>query len=121
MAQTLEQRQKATVVRQIREYIISDTWGWRGTEFIKFKYCGLKGAEAYTCFTAKFNCLKVDIDMEREYNLPNQVCMFAGENAMGEAIDWAAERLIELYKTVSARIAPYVDGYLNYIKAIKGQ
>lgn len=121
MAQTLEQRLRAKIVRQIREYIIGDTWGWRGTEFIKFKYCGLSGAEAYTCFTAKYNCLKVDIDMEREYNLPNQVCMFAGENAMEDAINWTVERLLELYNTVAARVAPFVKGHLDYLRAVKGQ
>lgn len=118
---TFEEKQKVRIAKQIRAHIIANNWYWRGVEFCSFYWCGVKGAEAYTCFTAKYNALKVTIETENEYNIPNQVCMFAGDNAMEEAVSWTADRLLEIYKTVSVRTAPYEKGYLDYLKAVKGQ
>ena len=121
MAQTFEEKQKARLVKQIGERIIGSHWYWRGTHFINFAWCGVSGAQAYTKFTANYNYLEVNIDTEGEYNIPNQVNMFSGENALEEAVNWAAERLLEIYKTVSLRAAPYEKGHLNYLRAVKGQ
>lgn len=120
MAQTLEERQKARIAKQIRNRIVGAQWYWRGVEFCNFGWCGIDGALAFTCFTAKYNALKVTIDTENEYNIPNQVRMFVGENAMEDAVNWTAERLLETYKTISCRTAPFKKGHLDYIKAIKG-
>lgn len=115
-----EERLKAQLIKQVHKRLVDDRWGWRGTEFTNWTYCGVKGVDAYVRFTATFWCIKVHIEQEERYGLPDQVSMFAGEEAISKAVEWTAIKLLELYKKVSQRVAPYIKGHEQYLRAVQG-
>ena len=118
---TEREKKKATISRMLAEEFAGNFWKWRGGEFINFNWHGVSGCMAYVRFTIKNVTLKVEIESEREYNVPDSVHMFTGDNAIEECIAWTAEKLMELYETVSERTAPFVNGYRNYKKALQGR
>lgn len=118
---TFEERQRKNLVDQIGKRIVEETWHWRGTEFFSFGRCGNSPqTQAYVRFTATFTHIKVRIDTGEEFNVPDQVCMFSGDDAMSDAVNWTADRLIELNKIITERTAPYVQGFNKYQRAIRG-
>lgn len=88
---------------------------------MNFNHHGVSGVMAYTKFTIKMLTLKAEIESEREYNVPDSVHMFVGDNAIEECIEWTAEKLIELYETVKQRTAPYEQGFRDYKRALEGR
>lgn len=66
------------------------------------------------------NSITVNIDMEEKYNISDKDKIFTGENALGEAVEWTAEMLIELYKTIEQRTTPYRQGHEDYLRVLKG-
>ena len=122
MAKTFEQRQRERLIRQIGTRIVTASWYWRGTEFSNFGYCGVTPqTQAYVRITVYFKYLKVNLETENEYNIPNQVCMFGSDDAMTDAVNWIVDRLIELHKVLTVRTAPFAQGYNNYQKALRGE
>lgn len=117
---TAEERMKAQLIRQVHKRLAEDRWGWRGTEFTNWHYCGIKNYCASVRFIATFWCLKVCIEQEETYGLPDQVSMFVGDSAISQAVEWTANKLLELYKQVAERAAPYVQGYEQYLRAVQG-
>lgn len=88
---------------------------------MNFNYYGVQGARCRVEFRIKMLTLTVTIESEEAYNVPNSVRMFVGDNAIDECIAWTAEKLIQLYETVSARTAPYEEGYVKYQRALQGK
>lgn len=54
---TVEERMKAQLIRQVHKRLVEDRWGWRGTEFTNWHYCGAKGVDACVRFTEHENRL----------------------------------------------------------------
>lgn len=107
MAKTEEQHREA-VIKQVGRRVVGGGWKWRGTEFVSWGYCeGGKWTGASVHFTANYNCIRVEIEEEEYYNLPNPVETFRGDDALTEAVIWTADKLIELDKIVTARTAKY--------------
>lgn len=116
-----EARMKEQVMRRVRKRLSDDRWSWKGTEFTNWSYCDVGEYGAMVQFAATFWSLKVNIMLESQYRLPNQEMTFTGEEALSQAVEWTADRLLELYETVSARTAPYVAGHERYLMAVKGK
>ena len=121
MTETERKRMKARLVKKLANEFAGNFWKWRGSEFINFGYMGVVGATAYVEFRIKMLTLKATLRTEEQYNIPDSVHMFTGDNAIEECVGWTAEKLIELYETVSARTAPYEHGYREYKKALQGR
>lgn len=96
-------------------------WSWCGNGFHNFMYKGVEGAGAWIYFTAGYQKLTAEVATEDEYGIANEEKKFEGENALIECVSWVAERLIELHRIVSKRVAPYVEGYTEYRKALRGE
>ena len=121
MTERERKKQKDGIKRKLAEEFAGNFWKWRGTEFINFNWHGVSGCKAYVRFTIKMLTLKAEIESEQYYNVPDSVHMFVGDNAIEECIDWTAEKLMELYDTVTARTEPYKQGYMDYQKALQGR
>lgn len=121
MTETERKRKKDCIKRKLAEEFAGSFWKWRGSSFVNFNHHGVSGVMAYTKFTIKMLTLKAEIESEREYNVPDSVHMFVGDNAIEECIEWTAEKLIELYETVKQRTAPYEQGFRDYKRALEGR
>ena len=118
---TEREKKKAAIVKRLGREFAGNFWKWRGSEFINFGFDGVEGARARYEFHIKMLTLKAIVETQDDYNVPDSVHMFVGDNAIEECVEWTAEKLIELYETVSARTAPFLQGYRNYKKAISGR
>lgn len=118
---TQEQKTKARLEQQIGEKIVNNRWFWRGTEFLSFEWCGIATHQAFVRFIATFRTIKVNIETKDIYNIPDQVCMFAGDDAMGDAVKWTADRLIEIDKILRERTEPYAEAHAKYKRALRGR
>lgn len=111
MTKTEQEKQRDYVVRQVGRDIVGGGWAWRGTEFVSSRYCntrrGKGGVGTSVHFAANYNNIKVTINQEEYYNIPDAIGTFTGENALNEAVQWAADKLLELDQIVSARVAKY--------------
>ena len=115
----METKTKARLEKKIGKDLLGG-WKWTGSEFFNFGFYGVVGSSAHVKFIAGFQTLKVEIDLS-EYNLPDEQETFAGMTALQDSISWTAERLVNLYEIISKRAAPYVAGYINYQRAVKGE
>ena len=95
-------------------------WYWQGVQFTTFGWLGVSGTEAFVRFSAKPHTLTVNIEMEERYGIADKEKTFTSENALGEAVEWTAEMLIDLYKTIEERTTPYRQGHEDYLRAVKG-
>lgn len=120
MAKTTEERMKERLMKRIGGKLCEQGWYWQGVQFTTFGWLGISGTEAFVNFSAKLNSITVNIDMEEKYNISDKDKIFTGENALGEAVEWTAEMLIELYKTIEQRTKPYQRGHEDYLRALKG-
>ena len=120
MGKIAEERMKERLMKRIGGKLCERGWYWQGVQFTAFGWLGISGAEAFVTFTAKLTSIGVNIDMEEKYNISDKNKTFTGEHALGEAVEWTAEMLIELYKTIEERTTPYRQGHEEYLRAIKG-
>lgn len=114
-------RMKDRLSKKLAREFVGNFWKWRGTEFINYAYAGVEGATAWYEFHVGANTIKSVILTEEDYNIPDSVRMFTGDNAVAECVDWTAEKLIELYETVSERTAPYLIAHEAYKRARAGR
>lgn len=116
-----EFKAKERLRKRVAKGFYEGFWRYRGTEFVGWELLGVSKYLASTRFTCNHVSVKVRIETEEEYGIEDSVKMFVGENAAEECIQWATDRLWELYVTVSARMAPYESGYRKYQRALKGE
>lgn len=64
--------------------------------------------------------LTVNIETEEQYGIADKEKTFTSENALGEAVEWTADILIDLYQTIEQRTKPYQKGHEDYLRAVKG-
>lgn len=121
MTETERKRMKERIAKRLGKEFTGSFWKWRGSEFINFGFEGVDGATARYEFHIKMLTLKAVVQTQENYNIPDSVHMFVGENAIEECIEWTAEKLLELYETVSARTEPYKQGYRDYQRALQGR
>lgn len=120
MGKTVEERMKERLVKRIGRKLCEQGWYWQGVQFTTFGWLGVSGTEAFVTFTVKLNSITVNIDMEEKYSISDKSKTFTGENALGEAVEWTAEMLIDLYKEIEQRTTPYRQGHEDYLRALKG-
>lgn len=116
-----KEKVRANIERSLAEEFAGNFWKWRGGEFINFGHYGAAGVQPYVMFTIKGFVLKAEIQSQNEFNVPDCVRQFIGDNAVEECIEWTAAKLYELYKTVKERTEPYRMGYELYKKAWQGK
>lgn len=121
MTEAERKRMKDRLCKKLGKEFAGNFWRWRGSEFINFGFSGIEGASARYEFHIKMLTLKAIVQTQDDYNVPDSVHMFIGDNAIEECVEWTAERLIDLYETVTARTAPYAQGYQQYRKALQGR
>lgn len=121
MTETARKKTAERLSKTLHREFVGNSWKWRGTEFFNFGYYEIQGAGCRVEFRIKMLTLTATIESEEAYNVPNSVRMFVGDNAIDECIAWTAEKLIQLYETVSARTAPYEEGYVKYQRALQGK
>ena len=118
---TAEERIKARLIRNIGKDLIEGRgWQWRGVEYINYSWCGVSGVRAYVIFKVNFTSVKVRIETQENYGIPDKEEVFTGSDSMNDAAQWTANELYELYKIVSERTKPYEQGYENYLNALRG-
>lgn len=124
---TEQEKHRDYVVRQVGRNVVGGGWAWRGTEFVCTSYCRTRprsGICYWVRFAANYNHIKVTIEEQEHYNLPDQIEKFTGENALNEAVQWAADKLLELEQIVESRVAKYEvlrdRAVEDYDKARKG-
>lgn len=121
MTETERKRMKEKLCKKLGKEFAGNFWRWRGSEFINFGFSGVEGTTARYEFHIKMLTLKAIVQTQEDYNVPDSVRMFTGDNAIEECVDWTAEKLIELYETVTARTAPFEQGYKDYRRALSGR
>lgn len=105
-----QEKHRDYVVNQVGRRVVGGGWAWRGTEFVSEGYFRTRprgGVWSIVSFTANYNCIKATIEEQEQYNLPDQIAKFTGENALNEAVQWAADKLLELEQIVESRVAKY--------------
>lgn len=117
---TAEERTKAKLIKVVGNNIVNKNWHWQGTQYSSFGWCGTCGIEAYVRFTANFRSIEAEVTPDIKYNVASSVEKFEGDEAMTAAVEWTADKLYELYKTVTERTAPFQQGYNNYVLAMQG-
>lgn len=120
MGKTAEERMKERLVKRIGRKLCEQGWFWHGVQFTTFGWLGTKGIEAFVRFSAKPHTLTVNIEMEERYGIADKEKTFTSENALGEAVEWTADMLIDLYKEIEQRTKPYQKGHEDYLRAVKG-
>lgn len=116
---TQEERAKARVAKGIANRVASDKWSWKGTRFENRVFYSLGNVCVISDFVATFSYIKVIVYGEF-HNLPDVEKTFRGDEAVNEAVIWAAEKYLEMYHIVQARIAPYEAGRQAYERAYRG-
>ena len=121
---TAEERTKARLRQNIGNEIVDcgkyGRWHWQGTQYASFGWCGTCGINAFIKFTANFRSIKVEVEPDQKFCINKSVEFFEGDDAMTAAVEWTVNKLYELYKTVTDRIAPFQKGYDDYMKAVQG-
>lgn len=120
MTQREEEKIKERIRNGLGKSVTDDRWSFRGTSFVSNTYWGIKGSSVSVNFTATFHSVKAIVN--GEFNgLPNCENIFTGENALSDAIMWAADKYWEMHQIVVARVAPFVPGRDLYNKAWEGR
>lgn len=120
MKKTVEERMKERLTKLIGKKLCECGWFWHGVQFTTFGWLGIKGFEAFVRFSAKPHTLTVNIETEEQYGIADKEKTFTSENALGEAVEWTADILIDLYQTIEQRTKPYQKGHEDYLRAVKG-
>lgn len=120
MTEALKKKWKDKLIKHFDKEYYAEPWTFRGSEF--FRVTNGRVGDLWTVihFHCGFMWVKAKL-FTGDYGIPDMVRMFTGVHAAEECIEWTAERLIELYETVSERTAPYKAGYENYQRALKGE
>lgn len=120
MALSKQERVKGQLLRKFGKEICNGGWRFWGMEFMNFSCPWINGVGIYVKFTANLRYVKVNLSGE-EYGLQDRVKMFASDDALTEAIDWAADMVVEMVWEVTRRTEPYVEGHLKYERALRGE
>lgn len=121
MTEKAVERLKAKLLRQTRKGTAEGRWYWHGTEFITHGWYGVQGSGVPITFYATLSSVKVELEIKEQYGIDNKIQVFKGENAMAEAVEWTAEQLLDLHIILTERVSPYIEGYNNYLKALRGE
>lgn len=116
---TESEKLRAMVEKGIARCVTDGKWSWHGTRFTSQTYWGLKGTAVWVKFTATFHYVKVIVEGEH-HGLPNAEKTFEGADNLIEAVQWAADKYLEMHYTVQARLAPYRYGQEEYDRAWRG-
>lgn len=116
MAKTMQERLEAKLSKDFYE----ERWRFFGTEFTLLTTAHQDGHYVRIYFSCGLCWLKVRIDADH-YGIENSVRMFAGTTAAEDCIRWAAQRAIDIFDTVAARVEPYKDGMRKYNSALRGE
>lgn len=116
-----EEKVKQRLIKKLGNELLKG-WEWHGTRFYNLQRAGVT-TETWVLihFTAGYGWLKANLLTEGEYGIPDSVRMFTGENAIEEMIKWTTDKLYEIHKIVSERIAPYIRGQIEYERALRGR
>ena len=112
---------KEQIVEHLSKQFYAETWKFRGSQFLHVACSGVGDVTACVHFSCGLWWVKAKVFSEGSYGIPDSVKMFMGGHAAEECIEWTANRLMELYKTVSERVAPYRQNYEQYQKALRGR
>ena len=116
MAKTMQGRLEAKLSKEFFE----GGWRFRGTQFMRVASAETKEYFVPIHFFCGFMWVKAQIHSEY-YGIENSVRMFAGTTAVEDCICWAAQKAIDVFNTVAARVEPYKDGMRKYEEALKGE
>jgi len=120
MTEAEERKMKAQVAKGIARCVSDGKWSWRATHFESRTYYGMQGISVFVDFEATFHYVKARVRGE-SHGLPNEEETFMGDNSLNDAILWAADKYWEMHKIVKARLAPYIQGQENYMRAWEGR
>lgn len=120
MAKTMQERKKERIVKAIAKDVYGRGWIFQGTEVGTFNSYDVGGVYVYARFTWSGFAVKSYVDGE-QCGAEDCVRMFVGENAMSEAIEWTADRIISIREEAARRAAPYAAGHEKYLRAMKGE
>lgn len=120
----MTQKEEERIINRIRKGIgrcvTGCKWSFRGTSFVSDTYYGLRDSCVWVEFTATFNYVKACVVGEHN-GLANCEKTFTGDDALSNAIMWAADKFWEMHQIVVARIAPYKRGQEEFIRAWEGR
>ncbi len=116
---TQDEKMRERARKGIARCVSDGRWSWRATHFESSTYWGLRGTSVFVNFIATFHYVKVIVRGEY-HNLPNEEKTFTGDEALNDAIIWAADKYLEMHYTVQARLAPFVTGQERYDRAYRG-
>lgn len=109
------------VVEHLSKQFYAETWKFRGSQFVHVACSGIGDVTTCVHFFCGLWWVKAKVFSEDRYGIPDSEKMFTGEHAAEECIEWTADRLVELYKTVTERVAPYRQNYEAYQQALRGR
>lgn len=120
MAKTMDEAKSKRLIKAIGKRVYDERWFYFGTEFGAHDLYKVGDADIYARFTVSGFAVKAYIDGER---LGTQDCvrMFVGANAMQEAIEWTADRMLAISEEVTERTAPYKAAYEMYQRLMRGE
>lgn len=114
------QKTRQGLIKSIGTRVYNERWFYRGTEFETHDCYKVGDASIYARFTVSGFAVKAYIDGER---LGAQDCvrMFVGANAMHDAIEWTADRMLVIGEEVTERTKPYKAAYEMYQRLMRGE
>ena len=119
MAKTMQGQRRERLKKAIWLDVYGTTWQYRGTEFGRHARYELRGVSIYVRYTFAPNVFKVFIDGE-PCGAEDCVKMFVGADAVTDAVEWTADRLITIADESAKRASPYRAFHEKYLKALRG-
>lgn len=119
MAMSFEERAKARMAKSLGKKLCDYGWRFVGNGFYNYQFISLGDVSVLVRFNANLRSIRVEVESEG-YGVPNPEKTFTGEESLMDAMRWAVDSVFELYKTVTARTAPYRAGFEKYQKAVRG-
>ena len=122
MTEKTRKENKARLCRAISRQLLNERWAWRAGSFVTYYYQTLvKNGSVLVQFVARMATLKVRIESEEPFAIPDSVHMFIGDNAVTDCIFWTVEKLLDLYEILCKRTEPYAAATQQYEHALRGR
>lgn len=116
----MDNAKRKRLIKAIGTRVYNERWYYYGTEFGTHDRYEVGGASIYARISVSGFAVKAYVEGEK-YGMQDFVRMFVGGSAMQEAIEWTADRILQIGEEVKARTMPYMESYEQYRKALRGE
>ncbi|MDE7330289.1 MAG: hypothetical protein K2N30_04270 [Clostridia bacterium] len=112
---------KKYLTKEVEHDIRGKSWKFNGIKFTSWSSYFTKDFHTIVDYVCDLRQISVKVSRGVQGYTPYQLIaekIFDGDNAISECINWTVDKLIEIYKVLNERVAPYVFNKDLYEQAI---